>query len=270
MTSKPPYELWQKRRGRIRSQVGHWQAGRDARFRDHALLGELLHQLNETQLMVYGICGRIISQALACWIDKAYFMTSYPDSRLWCNSIARLAASADGSPVAAMTASFLAADSKAYGSYAVYNSALAVQDCVIKMRQGLSLTETVASYSRKGTGANIPGFLRPVKVDDERIAPMMQITRELGFSQGEHLSFAFELSAHLQAKNKGGMNAAGFYSAFLLDQSFQPFEIYLLCIRCIECGALPCYQEQLDEPENGFLPLACEDIKYRGPKRRTL
>lgn len=270
MSTSTPVDYWQKRRRQIRTSIGQWHPGKGVTSRGRSMLGELIHELSETQLLVFHLTGRIVDEPLAKWLEKSRFLTSYPDARIWCNQIASLAACQGVSPVTGGVLSFLAADSRAYGSCLSSLVVEAVSSLYERYQATADFAVLLRSTPKRQGAPAIPGFLRPIRVHDERLAPMRKVTRELGFSSGRYLQFAEALSAHLEAEYGCGMNIAGYLCAFLMDQGFTAQQVYAISLRCVEGGAMACFQDYVGEKENAFLPLRCNDIEYTGPAQRRL
>lgn len=268
--SSSEQSLWQRNRRHIRTHIGKWLAGEDVIVRGRSLFNEWVDELNFVQFNVLNVTGRLIDKRLSQWLETSLFFTAYPDARIWCNQLGALAGTQQTSPAAAYVLGCLAADSKAYGSKAQYLSVLAVQEMGRRYDAGETAVDIVESFAKSGGFPMIPGFARPVRVSDERLQPARRLTLQLGFTPGMHMVMAEEVSQYLVDTYGLGMNAAGFCSAFLLDQQFSAEEIYRLRVADVASGVMACYVDQLEKPENSFLPLQCNDVNYCGPAKRSL
>jgi hypothetical protein len=266
----PDTRPWDQRRGRIKTALGQWLGGRDVQVRGRWLLAELLQELSVTQLSVFNITGRLISPALATWLEKTVFFTSYPDPRIWCNHLGAMAGNGGASPAAAAALGTLAADSRAYGSKLQYLTVRTLQDLYNRRHGGEDWPQALAHMPWRNGAPDLPGFARPGRVPDERLEPMRRITRELGFAPGPYLQFVADLSAYLIEHHQRDMNAAAYACAFLMDQGFSADEVYRLRTSDVLSGVLACYSEWRSAPEDGFLPLRCDDVGYTGPPPRSL
>lgn len=265
------FEYWDSYRRTIRTRIGKWLGGEDVIVRGYKLLHDLLPELSLMQLQVLNVTGRLVSAPLAQWLEKSFFMVSYPDVRIWCNQIAALAGADGASPVAAAAAACLSADSRAYGSSQTQWLAMtALRDMRQKYAAGVPLAELVARFPIKHGLPAIMGFARPANKIDERLEPMRRLTEKLGFEPGPHQVFADELAEWLQREYGADMNIAGFMAAFLLDQAFTPEEVYQLRALAVANGAMACYGDRLGQPEFTFLPQRCGDVVYCGPEIRSL
>lgn len=262
--------FWDERRRHIRTSIGKWQGARDVLVRGRRLLGDLLQELNITQLAVLNITGRLIDKPLALWLEKTVFFTSYPDLRIWCNQLGALAGNGQASPVAATAAGVLAADSRAYGAKAQYLTVLTLSELKADHDAGASFVELVARFPLRNGVPSISGFARPVKVADERLDPMRRFTAELGFSPGPYVRFVEGLAEYLQVHHQADMNAAAYACAFLMDQGFSAMEVYRIRTADVLSGVLACYGDLYDQPAQAFLPQICTDVRYQGVAPRAL
>ncbi len=265
-----PFHYWSERRHKIKTDIGQWHAGVDVTVRGQSLLHNLIYEINAAQLQVLNITGRIIDERLAQWVEKIRFLMAYPDSRLWCNFLASLAAVQGASPVAGAVLSFLAADSKAYGSQVQSIIIRTIEQLYATYERNQDFAEVVALFPLREGIPVIPGFFRPICRADERLAPMQKITAQLGFDDGKYVQFVMGFSQYLEAQYQCALNSAGYCCAFLMDQNFSADEIYAMTASCVETGALACYFDHIEDQENGFLPLHCDDIRYTGPELRPL
>lgn len=272
MSSQPPPDThpWDDRRGRIRTGIGQWFGGRDINVRGRWLLAELLAELSTTQLTVFNITGRLIEPALAAWFEKTVFFTSYPDPRIWCNHLGAMAGNGGTSPAAAAAVGTLAADSRAYGSKLQYLTVCTLRDLHAQRAAGMDWVAALAQHPSRNGAPDLPGFARPGRVPDERLVPLQRLTETLGFATGPYQNFVAELAQYLVQNHGQDMNAAAYACGFLLDQGFSADEVYRLRTSDVLGGVLACYTGWHGAPEDGFLPLRCEDVGYNGPPPRTL
>jgi hypothetical protein len=266
----PDTRPWDRRRGRISTALGQWFGGGDVKVRGRWLLADLLHQLSVTQLTVFNITGRLIEPALATWFEKTVFFTNYPDPRIWCNHLGAMAGNGGTSPAAAAAVGTLAADSRAYGSKLQYLTVCTLHDLHTSRQTGVDWEKALAQVPWRNGAPDLPGFARPGRVPDERLQPLQNFTRELGFLPGTYLRLVTELATYLSQHHQQDMNAAAYGCAFLMDQGFSADEVYRLRTSDVLGGVLACYTDWREAPEDGFLPLRCDDVGYAGPPPRTL
>lgn len=261
---------WDRRRGKIVTSIGKWTGGQDIRLRSYSLLNDLFMKKSYMQIMALNVTGRLISPALATWLENNFITMSYPDARIWCNQIGALAGTMHTSPTAAVAAGCLGADSRAYGGSLTSKLAMQyIMSALERIRAGASIYDLINEAPLKNGRPSIIGFARPVAKDDERITPHRQMSASLGFTPGGHMTLAEKLSEHLTTHFGMGINIGGYTAAFMADQGFSPDELYNLKSMCVASGVMACYIDQLHQPFSSFLPLRCTDVDYQGAPART-
>ena len=87
----------------------------------------------------------------------------------------------------------------------------------------------------------------------------------LGFLDGEHIQFAYQIEALLPLMGYDWrMNISVFIGAIAADQHLTPSEYYHFMILCFCAGMVPCAVDSLQKPEGAFFPLRCDNIRYEG------
>jgi citrate synthase len=264
-------DFWDEYRGVIRTRRGGWVIGEGVHSHGYSLLDELVGTASFFQVMMLNVTGKLPELRLAKWIEAAYICLSWPDPRIWCNQIGSLGGTVRTSPVAAICAGTLAADSSLYGQGTSLNVIRFITLALDKTKKGQSI-EQIVDGQRKGLGQslNIPGFARPIAKGDERVTAMERVTSALSFSIGDHLKLAYNIDAYIDEKYSERMNLAGYVFSFLLDQEFSADEIYRIFSLWVNGGIHACYAEAADRPSESFLPLQCEDIEYCGQPERQI
>ena len=264
-------DYWDKRNCTIFSTVGHWQGGEDVTIENHSLMNDLMGKKTLMQVNILNATGRLVDKKIADWIEICFMGLSYPDSRIWCNQIAALAADTRASVVAAASVAILAADSRGYGGSKARKISMSFQEnAYTQFNQGKPLDDIIQQAPIKKGKPIIVGFARPIDREDERLKPFERIQNELKIPIGPHLKFAFQLSDHLNQHFNLSINCGGYASAFLLDQGFSPDEGYKINAFSVISGAIACYRNTETQPPNSFLPSKCEDIDYIGVQKRTV
>jgi len=262
---------WDQRKDKIITDIGKWQGGQDVTIRGYSLFNELFDQVSYFQVLVLNVTGRLVSAELSTWLENNFMVMSYPDARIWCNQVGALSGTLHTSPSAATAAGSLAADSRIYGgSQSTLVAMKFIGDALNDFKAGQSVKDIIGKLPIKQGMHAVPGFVRPVARDDERIIPHRKMTKRLGFDTGEHAILADKISSFMEEKYSMGMNIDGFSSAFLMDQSFTPEQVYQINTLRVASGVTACYSDNLQHPENSFLPLHCEEIEYTGPKIRKV
>ncbi len=264
-------EVWDELRGRIFSRKGGWRVGEGVFSHGYEIMGDLVGEASYFQVLLLNILGKLPERRLADWIEAMYICMSWPDPRIWCNQIGALGGTTRTSVVGATTAGILAADSPMYGSRPFLGGVGFIQKALSKHKNGLSTEEIVEQEIRQYKGkVHIVGYARPMVSGDERIPAMERMTRKYKFSQGPHLTLAYEIENILLRDHDERMNINGYVSAFMSDQGLNPEEIYRIYSLCIMSGITACYIEESDKSPESFLPLQCDDIDYQGKPPRKV
>ena len=268
---KSDIAYWLKRRNKITTTIGKWQGGVDVTIRGHSLFKDLFDQASYFQVLVLNVTGRLISKNLSTWLENNFMVMSYPDARIWCNQIGALSGTLNVSPSAATAAGALCADSRIYGgSQSTYVTMKFMLTALTLFEEGKTVKSIIDTLPIKQGMPAVPGFVRPVAKDDERIEPHIRMAKRLGFVDKKYSLLAKEISDYMQATYSMGINIDGLTASFLLDQAFSPEEVYRINSLRVASGVTACYGDNFDQGENSFLPLACDDIEYTGPAPREL
>ena len=263
--------FYDERQHKIATNIGMWQGGERVTIRGYSLFDDLFDKVSYMQVLVLNITGRLISDELSIWLNNNFQVMSYPDARIWCNQVGAICGTTNTSPAAATAAGALAADSRIYGGSKTSQLAMEFIHKALEMsKQGMTVDQIIdAQPVRQGKPAVI-GYARPVAKDDERIGPHREMTKRLGFGIGEHMALANEISDSMEQRYGIGINIGGYTSAFMADQGFSPKELYQIKCLCVASGVTACYVDNLQHPENSFLPLQCDEVEYKGPAIRSL
>jgi len=264
-------EYWDQRRGKIYSRKGGWRIGEAVYCHGYSMMDELVGKVSYFQVVILNATGHLPERRLADWMEAMLICLSYPDDRIWCNQIGSLAGTLQASAVAAVSAGILASDSYHYGIGPILAGAEFIIETVEKKRGGMSIEDILESKARRpGLKPQITGYMRPVASGDERIEVMERVTARLGFTPGEHLQTAYEVSEVMQRKYNETMNINGYGVAFFADQGFSAEEMYRIYSISVNSGVNACFIEAADSPPESFLPLRCSDTDYQGHPPRDL
>ncbi len=258
--------------GKIRTKKGGWVIGEAVYNHGYSMLDDLVGKDSYFQVFFLNITGRLPDKQLADWLEALFICTSWPDSRIWCNQVGSLAGTMRTSPVAAVSAGILAADSRMYGPGVVVAGTRFIQKALQEKKEGRSTEDIVENYISNGKSQShvIPGYVRPIASGDERVEAMERVGEQLGFIRGEYLSLAFAIQEVMLKKYQEGMNILGYAVAFLRDQGLTVKEIHLILSNCVGSGVQACYTEAADNPPESFFPLRCDDMDYQGPPPRPV
>lgn len=264
--------FWDKRRGVIQSSIGGARIGEGVVYtHGYSILDEIVGEASYFQLMILNATGRLVEPRLAEWIEAAFICVSWPDARIWCNTIGALGGTLRTSTVAGTAAGMLAADSTMYGTLPLMEGVRFIQQALEHKNAGMTAEEIVEQACARYRGKpHITGYARPLASGDERLVAMERVTDKLGFEIDQHLSLAYEIQEVLANKFNETMNINGYYSAFLSDQDFSADEIYGISVSCVNSGVTACHIDAADQPPESFLPLQCDDIEYQGKPPRTV
>lgn len=265
--------FWDVRRGVIRSRIGGARIGEGVVFtHGYSILEKLVGNISFFQGMILNITGRMPDKRLADWMEATFLCLSWPDSRIWCNTVGALAGTTRTSPVSAVTAGVLASDSQIYGPRTMLMAAESMLKGMQLRDAGQGVGEIIRCLNRwpqKPTPV-IPGYSRPISFGDERVPVMDRVARELGFAVGPYLELAYEIHERFQADYGESINLAGYMSAFLTDEGFSAEEIFRLYSLCVNGGIHACYAEAADQPAESYLPQRCDDVEYGGEAYRPV
>lgn len=265
-------QFWDKHRGTIYSRVGGSVIGQGKVYsHGYSILEQLIGQASYFQLMILNATGRLVDRRFADWVEAAFMCVSWPDSRIWCNTIGAFGGTLQTSAVAATAAGMLAADSTMYGSLPLIEGVGFIQGALKEYQSGGTAEEIVHRHCAQHRGKpNIVGYARPLARGDERLIAMEGVTEALGFDIGPHLELAYMIQSILVEKFNETMNINGYYSAFMSDQGYTAKEIYRISASCVNSGVTAAYVSTRDSTPESFLPLRCDDIEYTGKPSRTV
>ncbi len=275
MKSKNSKQVWQANRGRIVTNRGGWRIGEAIYNCGYSMMDDLVGKKSFFQTLILNVTGKLPTETLGKWFEASFICLSWPDSRIWCNQNGSLLGTNKGSPVAAVAAGILSADSRMYGPGSITGGAEFITRALHWYQQGMTPLEIIkkelaSTYTKPGNKAVIVGYARPIATGDERVEAMEKVSLDLGFTEGEHLKLAFKIHTALAEHYQENMNYVGYVTAFLTDQGFTVKEIHRIYSTWVHSGVHACFAEANDNTEGAFLPLACEDINYVGVAARKL
>lgn len=248
--------------GPLHTAVGACWPGSHAVFRGHDLHADL-RNADWLDLYVFGITGRRHTPEQIRLLHSIWVLTSYPDSRLWNNRVAALAASARSSPALALAAAVAVSEAGIYGG----GPGLRAIDFFLRAGAAVRAGEALEAFlSTELAGRKIYGYGRPIDSHDERLPALMDSVVSLGFADGFHYRLSFAVERFLVEQHKPFllMNYAALTAALAADLGFSPREYQLFNILKTLAGMPPCIVEAAKKPDGAIFPRACDQINYVG------
>ncbi|WP_372721952.1 hypothetical protein [Immundisolibacter sp.] len=235
-------------------------------FRGHDLLNEL-EDLSWMDLLMYGITGRRFSAAqLELFQGLWKISVSYPEPRIWNNRVAALGGSVRSTPGLALGAAIAVTDATIYGQRPM----IGVFDFLQRARVTRDAGETLEAFVARElkTYRGIPGYGRPLRSVDERLAPVERLARRLGLWGGTYTVLAFEV-ANILKNRRMGMNVAAIAGGLYADQGLTATEYSHATVLAFSAGMVHCESDAAGHPEGTLFPLRCDRLNYSGPQRRV-
>jgi hypothetical protein len=235
-------------------------------FRGHDLLNAL-EDLSWMDLLMYGITGRRFSPAQLELIQGLWKISvSYPDPRIWNNRVAALGGSARSTPGLSLGAAIAVTDATIYGQRPMIGVFDFLQRARIARERGNFLEDFVVRELKTYRG--IPGYGRPLRSEDERIAPTLRWARRLALCDGAYVQLAIGV-ADILRRYRMGMNIAAINAALIADQGVTVTEYKRMAILAFSAGLVHCELDAAKHPEGSLFPLRCDRVTYDGPSRRA-
>lgn len=260
-----------KHREKLIERNGGWVVGEGVFSHGENLLQGLLGNKSYFHLLMLNATGQFPEDKLCQWLEASFICLSWPDPRIWCNTIGAYGGSARATVLASTVAGILGSDSSMYGTgfYPVLVKYL--EEMLVLHKQGMSAEEIVDQEVAKTKGrVKMLGFARPIAKGDERVVEMLAYAKKLDFVNGEYITLALDIERYLLEKYDESLNIGGYIACFLLDQNFNAQQIYNLLAIYVNSGITACYQAELEKDEGHFLPMRCDDISYIGVQPREL
>lgn len=235
-------------------------------FRGHDLLNAL-EDLSWMDLLMFGITGRRFSAAqLELFQGLWKISASYPEPRIWNNRVAALGGSARSTPGLSLGAAIAVTDATIYGQRPMIGAFDFLQRARRCCDAGERLQDVVARELT--THRTVPGYGRPLRNVDERLAPAERLARRLGLWGGPHTLLALEM-ADILKRHRMGMNVAAIAAGLYADQELSPEEYYRATLLAFTAGLIHCEFDAARHPEGSLFPLRCDRLRYGGPTPRV-
>lgn len=255
-------ELLAQHAGVLRTRVGACWPGSRAVFRGHDLHQDL-RDLDWVELYLFGITGRRFTPQQVKLLHGIWVITSYPDTRLWNNRVAALAASARSSPVLGLAAALGVSEARIYGG----GPGLRAIDFFLRARRAVLDGQALRDFVVAELSSRyIYGYGRPIDSHDERLAWLAGVAQSQGLDQGPYFRLAADVEKILAELGKPWlrMNYAAMTAALGADLGLTQREFQVFRVPLFLAGMPPCLMEAADKPEGALFPSACDAIAYEG------
>jgi hypothetical protein len=234
-------------------------------FRGHDLLNAL-EDLSWMDLLMYGITARRFSQAqLELFQGMWKISASYPEPRIWNNRVAALGGSTRSTTGLSLGAAIAVSDANLYGQGPNIRAFEFLQRAHVARENGEVLRDFVLRALKNQR--TIPGYGRPIRSVDERLAPTERLARRLHLWGGIYTQLAIDVASILRPY-KQGMNIAVLTAALTADQGVSLIEFKRMAILTFSAGLIHCELDAAIHPEGALFPLRCDRITYQGPSHR--
>lgn len=235
-------------------------------FRGHDLLNAL-EDLSWMDLLMYGITGRRFSQAqLELFQGLWKISVSYPEPRIWNNRVAALGGSARSPAGLSLGAAIAVTDATIYGQRPMIGAFDFLLRAHTARQNGAALDDFVSRELK--THRTIPGYGRPIRSVDERLAPAERLAKRLGLWGGTYTKIAHDVAEVLRGRRMG-MNVAAIAGALYADQGITVAQYCSATLLAFSAGMILCQQDASAHPSGALFPLRCNRLSYSGPMRRA-
>ena len=250
------------------SSVGGTVPGESAFFRGHNMF-EKFNDWNWLGMFYFSATGRELNENSEKFFNGLYCMCfSYPDSRIWNNGVAALAATARSTAQLAVCSASAVSEAEFYGGPPVMKSLDFMLRAKSLFDSGKSLDE-IEKLEKEGNKF-LFGYGRPVVSKDERVIPAINLLKELELFDRPYVQFALNMERHLQQQKEGvGLNIGGVFAAFCADEGMSSKELYYMMVVCFSVGMIACYVDALEKNEGHYFPSQCDSINYSGKETRS-
>lgn len=226
-----------------------------------------LADLSWMGLLMFAICGRRFTlEQVEIFHGIWRISGSYPEPRIWNNRIGALGGTARSSPGVVLAAALAASEARIYGSEPELGAFDFLREAFTRTQAGIPLAQVVEEELARHRV--IMGYGRPLRSQDERVPPLLDLANRTGAGDGPHLRLALELR-ELLGRRRMGMNAAAVGAALCADQGLSRDEYHRGCLMLFSIGITACEHDARRHPLGAFLPVRCTRLAYRGPAART-
>lgn len=251
----------------FRTRVGACWPGTRAVFRGQDLHRDLAGA-SSMDLFLFGITGRRFAGNELRLLDGMWALTGYPDTRLWNNRVAALAANARSLPSLALAAGLAASDARVFGGGPAFFAIDFFLRAGDRRRAGEEVEAIVGAELAERR--RILGYGRPMSATDERLPPLVALAEREGLAEGLHFRLARDVEqALLRRRPFLKLNYAGATAALAADLGLSARQYQLYNVFKTMLGMPPCVVEAAEKPEGTLMPLRCSNVIYEGQAPRS-
>lgn len=251
------------------NRCGGWIIGEGVYAWGHELINAL-EQPNFMQVLIVNATGQTPSDTFCKWMEAAFIGGSWPDPRIWCNTVSSLAGSARARPFPAVLAGLLASDTTLFGTTTVASAMSVFTDMTTRVTSGETFKDIVARYTKASGVIRMPGYARPIAEGDLRVGGMMALDKKLGIEYGEVMLTALQLDSYMQEEHQLSLNFGGYLAAMFADSEYASDDVERMMVAVTIAGITGCYKEDFEKTSRHFLPMRADDVEYSGPAPREL
>jgi len=245
----------------IKTKMGAAFGGDRVVFRGHDLHHELA-DMDWMEFYVFGITGKRFPKPVIELLNFFWVCTSYPDPRIWNNRIVSLAGANRSTGTQALSAGLMTSEAGIYGHRQSVKAVDFYQRLTTAIDKGEELECFVAEDMK--TRRMIPGYGRPMAKLDERVPAAVKKIKSLGLDHGRCYELCFEVAGIVQRKWRMNMNIASLGAAKITDLGFTTSQYLLFMYPCFLASMTMLYQEAIEKPEGGVLPVRCNSLVNTG------
>ncbi len=247
--------------------MGAWFPGERVVLRGRDIFSEF-KAFTWMQFLLFAITGREFNRKQGKLFEGIWRISaSFPEPRIWNNRVASLAGTTRSTGNLAIAASIAVSEARNYGQVPLTKVCDFLINCRVKVDNGEDLEGIIKRELKNQRW--LAGFGRPIINKDERVDPLLELAKDLGFHSGKHLSLLLKIEEILKkSRYRFKMNIAAVDAALASDQGLNAREFYHFMTLCFTAGFFPCYIDSSMEPEGALFPLRCDRIFYKGIEAR--
>ena len=163
------------------TSMGGWFPGEKVVLRGKNVFTEL-NDRSWMEYLLFAATGRESPKIAKLMEGMWVICTSFPDPRIWNNRIAALAGTSRSTGVLATAGALAVTEANIYGARAILGASDFLYRASNELDKNQRLEDVLVTELR--THRSVFGFGRPVLDEDERVSPMMNFAKSLGYGNG--------------------------------------------------------------------------------------